>query len=375
MSIRFNKSDEPTLGVEVELQIVDLETRALSPRAPEVLAALEGNPHVKTELLKSTIELNTGVCRSVKEVRRDLASLNDEVIAVCDRLDCGLMFAGTHPFSTWPEQQITDEARYRKLVDRVQWPAQRLMIFGLHVHVGMDSGEKAVAVFDHLSNYIPQFLALSASSPFWQGNDTGLASVRIKVFETLPTAGLPEQLVNWGEFTAFMNTLITAGAIESIREVWWDIRPHPGFGTVELRMCDGIPTMDELLSIVAFVHCCCVWLAEEYDEGRLPPPTRHWILRENKWRAARWGLEADLITDEEGAQENNTDKVRRLMQSFEPFARQLDCAEELHAVGEILHHGPSYLRQRALYEKQGQLEPVVDALIEEWRTGQRCMVD
>ena len=259
MSIRFNKSDEPTLGVEVELQIVDLETRALSPRAPEVLAALEGNPHVKTELLQSTIELNTGVCRSVKEVRRDLASLNDEVIAVCDRLDCGLMFAGTHPFSTWPEQQITDEVRYRKLVDRVQWPAQRLMIFGLHVHVGMDSGEKAVAVFDHLSNYIPQFLALSASSPFWQGNDTGLASVRIKVFETLPTAGLPEQLVNWGEFTAFMNTLITAGAIESIREVWWDIRPHPGFGTVELRMCDGIPTMDELLSIVAFVHCCCVW--------------------------------------------------------------------------------------------------------------------
>ena len=203
MSIQFNKSDGPTLGVEVELQIVDLESRKLVPLAPELLAAAN-NPHIKTELLQSTIELNTSVCRDVKEVRNDLMDLKEVVQSICENLGCGLISSGTHPFSTWTEQLTTDEERYQQLVDRVQWPAQRLMIFGLHVHVGMDSGEKAVAVFDQLSNYIPQFLALSASSPFWQGNDTGLASVRTKVFETLPTAGLPEQLVNWGEFQAFM---------------------------------------------------------------------------------------------------------------------------------------------------------------------------
>ena len=245
------------------------------------------------------------------------------------------------------------------------------MIFGLHVHVGMDSGEKAVAVFDQLSNYIPQFLALSASSPFWQGNDTGLASVRTKVFETLPTAGLPEQLVNWGEFQAFMNTLIAAGAIESIREVWWDIRPHPGFGTVEMRMCDGAATMGELLAITAFMHCAAVWLSEEYENGNLRPPTRHWILKENKWRAARWGLEAQLIQDDEGNQVSNADIVKKMIDDFTPLSRRLNCHEELMSVREILDHGPSYLRQRKVFEKSGQFEIVVDALVEEWKTGER----
>ena len=371
MSIQFNKSDGPTLGVEVELQIVDLESRQLVPLAPDILAAVNNHPHIKTELLQSTIELNTSVCRDVKGVQKDLMSLREVVQPICENLGCGLISSGTHPFSTWTEQLTTDEERYQKLVDRVQWPAQRLMIFGLHVHVGMDSGGKAVAVFDQLSNYIPQFLALSASSPFWQGNDTGLASVRTKVFETLPTAGLPEQLINWGEFQAFMNTLIAAGAIDSIREVWWDIRPHPGFGTVEMRMCDGAATMGELLAITAFMHCAAVWLSEEYENGNLRPPTRHWILKENKWRAARWGLEAQLIQDDEGNQVSNADIVKKMIDDFTPLSRRLNCHEELMSVREILDHGPSYLRQRKVFEKSGQFETVVDALVEEWKTGER----
>jgi len=371
MSITFNPSSSPSLGVEVELQLVDQSTRQLTPLGPEVLRALEGNPHVKPELLQSTIELNTGVCTDVKEVQRDLESVLAEVRSVCDDLDCNMISAGTHPFSTWPQQAITQEDRYRELVERVQWPAQRLMIFGLHVHVGMDSAEKSVAVFNALTGCIPQLLALSASSPFWQGNDTGLASVRSKVFETLPTAGLPETLVNWGEFQNFMNTLITAGAIESIREVWWDIRPHPGFGTVELRVCDGMPTMRELLAVVAFTHCAAVWLAREYEEGRLKPLDRHWVTSENKWRAARWGLDAQMILDDHGTQMRNDKRIAEMLAKLRPLGKELNCAAELENVEEILELGPSYLRQRKIYKQTGRLEPVVDALVEEWRTNER----
>ena len=265
----------------------------------------------------------------------------------------------------------TDDERYQKLISRVQWPAQRLLIFGLHVHVGMGNGEKAVAVANQLTNFIPQFLALSASSPFWQGNDTGLASVRSKVFETLPTAGLPEHFAHWGEFQSFMNTLVNAGAIESIREVWWDIRPHPGFGTLELRMCDGLPTMEELLAVAALIHCTTVYLAEQYENGELPPLTRHWILRENKWRAARWGLDARIIQDEAGNLECNRTLIHELLETLAPISHQLNCAEELGSVDNILELGPSYIRQRKIFEETGQLEPVVDALIDEWKTGER----
>tara|TARA_Y100000588_G_scaffold70189_1_gene71983 strand:- start:65 stop:1195 length:1131 start_codon:yes stop_codon:yes gene_type:complete len=371
MAIQFNASENPTIGVEVELQIVDPHTRNLVPRADELIETVADDSHVKSELLQSTVELNTSVCSDIKEVRGDLERVGAQVHAACDKLGCGLISAGTHPFSTWPEQLVTDDERYQNLISRVQWPAQRLLIFGLHVHVGMGSGEKAVAIANQLTKFIPQFLALSASSPFWQGNDTGLASVRSKVFETLPTAGLPEHFANWGEFQSFMNTLVNAGAIESIREVWWDIRPHPGFGTLELRMCDGLPTMEELLAVAAFIHCTTVYLAEQYENGELPPPVRHWILRENKWRAARWGLDAKIIQDEAGNLESNRTLIHELLEKLAPISQQLNCVEELGSVDKILEQGPSYIRQRKIYEQTGQLEPVVDALIAEWKTGER----
>ena len=371
MAVIFHSSPEPTLGVEVELQIVDLATRQLSSRAPEMLKSFEDNPHVKPELLQSTIELNTGICKDVGEVGRDLTSLMEKIRPICDDLGCAVISAGTHPTATWPEQHITADERYKTLVDRVQWPAQRLMIFGLHVHVGVDSPEKTIALFNVLCSYIPHFLALSASSPFWQGNDTGLASVRVKVFETLPTAGLPYRMLNWGEFQRFMKTLVSAGTIETIREVWWDIRPHPGFGTVELRMCDGIPTMSELLSIVALIHSTVVWLSDMYDRGEMVDLHRHWVIRENKWRAARWSLDADIIVDDEGAQETISDSLEQMLTILHPVSEKLNCEEELKGVHKIIESGPSYKRQRAIYQKEGRFEAVVDALIEEWKTDRR----
>ena len=182
------------------------------------------------------------------------------------------------------------------------------------------------------------------------------------------TAIVPKEAV---EKDIEMGVLVELGAIDSIREVWWDIRPHPGFGTVEMRMCDGAATMGELLAITAFMHCTAVWLSEEYENGNLRPPTRHWILRENKWRAARWGLEAQLIQDDEGNQVSNADIVKKMIDDFTPLSRRLNCHEELMSVREILDHGPSYLRQRKVFEKSGQFEVVVDALVEEWKTGER----
>ena len=239
MKITFNGSPGPTLGVELELQIIDPETKNLVSGAGEIIERSRDEQHVKPELIQSTIELNTDICQNVADVRRELSERIARLLAVCDDLGYEVACAGTHPFAAWSQQQVTPKDRYQMLMDRCQWPARRLMIFGLHVHVGVENGEKAIAVFDSLSTYLPHLLALSASSPFFDSHDTGLASCRAKIFESLPTAGLPYRLLNWAEFQRLMITLVNSKTIETIREIWWDVRPHPDFGTVEIRMCDG----------------------------------------------------------------------------------------------------------------------------------------
>jgi carboxylate-amine ligase len=279
------------------------------------------------------------------------------------------MCTGTHPFSAWADQTVSPDPRYHRLIENCQWTARRLLIFGIHTHVGVGSGEEAIAVSRSLSTFIPHFLALSSSSPFWQGRDTGLASVRSKIFESLPTAGLPYLLDNWGQFQRFMRTLIGAGTIRSIREVWWDIRPHPGFGTLELRICDGIPTLEETLSIVALSQCLVVWLGERYRAGLDNPEHQQWTIRENKWRAARYGLDAEIIRDEEGNLMSLRRSLGDLVEKLEPCARSLGCHNELMGVLDILERGTSATRQREVYRSTKDLSRVVDSLVEEMRTG------
>jgi carboxylate-amine ligase len=241
------------------------------------------------------------------------------------------------------------------------------MIFGLHVHVGVPSGEKAIAVFNTLSNYLPHLLALSASSPFFNNSETGLASTRVKIFETLPTAGLPYRLLNWAEFQRFMITLVNAKAIESIREVWWDIRPHPGFGTVELRVCDGLPTLDETLAIASFIQALVVWLGELYDEGVYLPTHRHWIIRENKWRSARWSIDAEIITDDDGNLKSLAEDIDELVDKLTPVAKRLNGYEELKSVRNILSNGPSFKRQKKCFADTGDYKQVMQYLVDELR--------
>ncbi len=366
--ITFPGCAYPTVGVELELSLVDPETGKLVPRASEIIDAVEDAVHFKGELFQTIIEINTGVCNTVAEIRADLESRLTKLREVCDPLGIDIMCVGTHPSADYRELPITARERYERLVGNMRWPARRLLICGVHVHVGVESGEHVVALLDSMTVFIPHLLALSASSPFWMGEDTGLASTRIKIFEGLPTAGLPPEVTNWREFAALIRTLMAAGSIESIREIWWDIRPHPGFGTLEIRICDGINTLNEICALTAFVQCLIAYLQELYNYGEPLPRLRNWTLRENKWRACRYGIDAQLIRNERGTQSNLRDHINEWLEAVTPTARKLGCERELLQVNDIFDHGPSYARQRALVAETDSFQELVAALVEEFRT-------
>jgi YbdK family carboxylate-amine ligase len=370
MTIVFKGSERPTLGVEIEVQVVD-EAGALvtDTAATKILAELGGAPGYKHELLECTVEVITDVCSSVDDVRRDLGAKVDRLADVADGLGYRILCSGTHPFSSWSDQTVSPDPRYHSLIESCQWTARRLLIFGVHTHVGVGSGEEAIAMSNSLATFIPHFLALSSSSPFWQGRDTGLASTRSKIFESLPTAGLPYMMENWGQFQRFMRTLIGAGTIRSIREVWWDIRPHPGFGTLELRICDGIPTMDELCGIVALSQSLVVSLLDRYNSGSEVPTHQAWTIRENKWRAARYGLEAEIIRDEDGNLLALRRSIGDLVETLEPTAERLGCLEDLVRINDILERGTSATRQREVHARSRDLAAVVNSLVDEMQSG------
>ena len=377
MQIPFHSSPSSSLGVEWELQLVDRETRQLTSGATEILAELSPDgehPTAKAELLQSTIEVITGVCTTVPEAMADLAGTIAQVTAIAEPRGLGLMCAGSHPITDWQSQQISDNPRYVKLIEDMQWLARRMQIFGVHVHVGVRSPDKAVAMVNALSSYIPHFLALSASSPYWVGSDTGLASSRSKVFEGLPTAGLPHQLNDWAQFEQYMETLIKTGTIDSIKEVWWDVRPHPTYGTVELRICDGLPTIAEVGMVAALSQCLVDTFDREIDKGYTLPTPRRWVVQENKWRAARYGLDASIIVGQDGVQPLR-DALRELVQDMRSTAERLGCSAELDVVEQVLEGGASYQRQRAVAAASGgDLTAVVDSLLAEFAAGKPAPV-
>lgn len=374
MEIDFHSSERSSLGIEMELEIVDRETRELYGAASEILKEFQEtrpkdlHPKAKHELFECTIEVNTAVCSTVSEARADLEATLAELFTLTDARGLALICSGTHPFSHWRDQVISPNPRYARLVHDMQWTARQLQIFGIHVHVGVRSAEKAIAISNALSYYLPHLLALSASSPFWLGNDTGLASSRSKIFEHLPTAGLPYQMSGWAEFEEFMTTLISARAISSIREVWWDLRPHPLFGTVELRIFDGTPTLSEVAAMAALSICLVDWMDTLHDRGYTLPCPRAWVVRENKWRAVRHGIDAEIISEESGKLMPIQNSIRELVEELSPIASRLGCLGELRYALKILENSPSYLRQRAVAESTGSLTGVVDSLIKELAT-------
>jgi carboxylate-amine ligase len=372
--IDFTPSQRTSLGVEWELELVDLDTRQLTSGSNAILDAMSPDggehPKAKHELLQSCVEVITGICQTVAEARADLAATVVEVQKHAADLNLGVMCSGTHPMTDWATQQVTQNERYLLLMERNQWMARQLQIFGVHVHCGVRAPEKAIPIVNALLAYLPHFLSLSASSPYWIGCDTGLASYRSKIFEALPTAGLPYQLSGWDAFEKYMDALVSSNSIQTIREVWWDIRPHPGFGTVELRICDGIPTLDEISCVAALAQCLVERFDKQLDDGYTLPEPRPWLVRENKWRAARYGLDAEIVVDNAGSVRPVKDAINDLIEDLLPTAHRLECAPALESISRLMQRGASYQRQRAVAASHGgDLVPVVDSLLAEMRDG------
>ena len=372
MGIAFKSSERATLGVEWELQIVDRNSRHLRQEARELLAELPdlsadaAVPPLRHELMQSQIEVVTGICETVDEAKRDLARNVGRMREVLEPRGAVLTCSGTHPMDHWQDQSLSPGERYGELVEQMQWLARRILTCGVHVHVGVRGQEKAIPIVNALTKYIPHFLALSASSPFWGGYDTGLASARSIVFGALPTSGPPPNLPGWPAFEEYLETLLKAGTIASIKEVWWDIRPHPDFGTIEIRMFDGIPTLREVGMAAALSQSLVELFDHQLDRGYGLPSPPSWVVNDNKWRATRYGLDARVITDSYGTTVPIRDDLYELVRELTPVAARLGCAEDLDLISEILDKGASYERQRAVVSQGGSLQDVVDLLAGEF---------
>jgi carboxylate-amine ligase len=372
MTIEWNPSQGPTLGVEWELHLVDAETMMLRQEAGALLAGLPGltetgeHPKMKHELMQSTVEVITGICGTVAEAKADLAMTIKELQRAAHAYGIVIAGSGVHPMSDWRDGKMAPSQRYAELLDQIQWPARRLQTCAAHVHVGLRDGDRAIAVINALATCIPHILALTASSPFWTGHDTGLASSRSVVFGALPNTGPPPLLRDWRHFEEFMDTQLRAASIRTIKEVWWDIRPHPDYGTVEVRVADAVPTFREIGMLAAMVQCLVQLFDSQLDRGYRLPARSPWVVRDNKWRAMRYGLDAFVITDDSGSTAPLRDEIFELVRELEPVAWRLGCAEELAVADEVLQTGASYERQRATHAYDGDLSGVVDALVTEF---------
>ncbi len=364
--IDFAGSPGSTVGVEWEFALVDAQTRDLSNEATAVIAEIGENPRVHKELLRNTVEVVSGVCECTAQAMEDLRETLTPACQIVRDRGMELFCAGTHPFARWSTQKLTDAPRYAELIKRTQWWGRQMLIWGVHVHVGISSAAKVMPIMTSLLNYYPHLLALSASSPWWGGDDTGYASNRAMMFQQLPTAGLPFHFQKWAEFEGFVYDQKKTGIIDHMDEIRWDIRPSPHLGTLEVRICDGVSNLRELAALVALTHCLIVDLDRRLDAGETLPTMPPWHVQENKWRAARYGLDAVIILDAESNERLVTDDLPGLLNRLEPVAKSLHCADELASVADIWRLGASYQRQRRVVEEHdGDLRAVVDALVGE----------
>jgi glutamate---cysteine ligase / carboxylate-amine ligase len=366
---KFGRGRLYSLGVEEEFQIVSGESYELVSRIDEIISEVEDDEEhegrVKPELLQSVVEVATKVAGSVGEALEDIARLRARVRDAAAENGSLVAAAGTHPFSRYEHQEVTDRPRYHELVADMRWVAERELIFGLHVHVGLDSPDKAIACVNAGRTFLPVLLALSANSPFWQGRPTGIASTRSKVFDAFPRSGLPPAFSSYEEFELLVDRAVKTNCFPDYTYIWWDLRPHPKLGTIEFRVCDAQTRIDVVEYLVALVQSLVATLAEEFDaRGALPiqPIT---LVAENKWRAARDGLHARLIDLEQDTERPAADALRSLSERCLPAARRLGCAAELERVDEVVARGSGADEQLRVYEETDSLLAVAQWLAQE----------
>ncbi|HSL01298.1 MAG TPA: glutamate--cysteine ligase [Rubrobacteraceae bacterium] len=363
MPIEFKRGgSDYTLGVEEELHVVDATTAELAPKIEEIMARLpeELAEYVSYELFQSVLEIKTPVCSSVAEAEKHLRELRGRVSSWAASCDSSLSGAGTHPFSRYKDQKVTDQERYRKVIETLRWVAEREVIFGQHVHVAVPGPEEVIKAHNRLSEYSPLLLALSANSPFWQGMDTGYESTRVKIFETFPRAGLPPAFPDYEAFESYVDLMVSAGAMDDYTFCWWDVRPHPRIGTIELRVLDTQTRVRSAVALTALTQCLVAHILEE----RSSEPYDRELSVENRMRASRHGMDAAFY---DARQETNVparQMARDLVERLRPFSQDLGCESELSGVLEIVEGGTGSQHQREVYEKSGDFLDVVAFLIE-----------
>lgn len=355
-----------TLGIEEEFQIVDPQTRELRSHVSEFLD--EGRmilgEQVKPEMIQSQVEVGTGICRNIEEARADITNLRSIIAGLARKKGLAIVAASTHPISHWQDQQIFDDARYQLLIEELQMVASSLLIFGLHVHVGLPDRERAIHIMNAARYFLPHVLALSTSSPFWLGFNTGLKSYRSEVFKKFPRTDIPDHFDSYAAFQRYLDLLIKTGCIDDGKKIWWDVRPHPFFPTLEFRVCD-IPTrVDDTIAIAALFQAIVVKLDKLIEQNLGFRLYRRALVQENKWRAVRYGLDGKMIDFGKQKEVPTRDLIRELLVFVDDVLDDLGSRKEVERVHDILERGTSADEQLHVFRETGSLQAVVDRLMD-----------
>lgn len=355
--VHFKNSRAFTLGVEVELQILDVEHLNLAPKAPEILdmVPMGDRARIKPEFIRSMIEVNTEVCKDVDHVRENLGGLIRLAEELAAKNECLLFAASLHPFARHWEQKLSDHPRYVRIMEDLQLIGRRFITQGLHVHVGMSDRNAAIRVCDSLRLYLPILLALTCSSPFYEGVDTGLHSYRATLFESLPLGGMPEQLGSWNGYLEMVRLLGNTGIISGVRDLWCDVRPHPDFGTIEIRICDLPSTFNEIIAVVALIQ----GLVVELDESNQHLNPNMQVLQSNRWQAARYGLEGAFVYPLEQKRISMREAALDIFATAKPAMENLGTDHYLAELRQTLDNGTSADRQRRIFREERDFASVI----------------
>lgn len=356
-----------TIGIEEEYQIIDPQTRELTSFITEFLeqGAMIFRDQVKPEFLQSQVEVGSQVCSGVKEARAEIVRLRSIVSEIADKNNRKIIAAGTHPFSRWEDQLVTDHDRYHGLLHQMKHLARRLLIFGMHIHVGIPDRDLQIDIMNQMSYFMPHILTLSTSSPFWWGADTGLKSYRSIIFEDLPRTGIPERFNTANEYDAYVDTLIRTGCIDEPTKIWWDIRPHPKFPTLEFRVCDCTTKIDEVIAIAALVQALVAKMIQYRRNNRTWRLYRRTLIAENKWRAIKDGVDGSMIDFGKMSEIPTRELMEELLYLVDDVVDQLDSREEIAYIRTMLDEGTSADRQLKVFAQTNDLKAVVDSLASE----------
>jgi len=361
-----------TIGIEEEYQTVDPDTRDLrSHIQAEILekGQLILQERVKAEMHQSVVEVGTSVCNNIGDAKDELKKLRRDMIRLSRENGLRLASAATHPFADWRMQEVNPDERYKNIVEDLQLVARANLIFGLHVHVGVEDRETAIHLMNHARYFVPHLLALSSNSPFWLGMDTGLKSYRCKVFDKFPRTNMPDYFPSWGEYESYVKLLVKTNCIDNAKKIWWDIRPHPFFNTLEFRVCDIPMRVEETIALAALIQATVAKLYRLYSANTGFRLYRRSLLMENKWRAARYGLDGKLVDFGKQTEVPERELIEEYLEFVDDVLDELDSRKEVEYVREIMKMGTGADRQLKVYRKTGDMKAVVDYIIEETEVG------